>query len=450
MLHAIPPGPRGNPILGNLAAFNRNTLGFLEELSRYGDTSSFRFGPYRVYFFNHPDMVRDVLVTQARSFQKTMLLKAVLGDIIGENIFTSDGDYWRQQRKLMQPAFHSKRIGAYADVMVSYTRDVIDLWDDGQAIDIQAAMTSLTMNIVSKTLFDADVSDETQTAGHAMTTIFSTVDERFERLLPTPTWLPTTENRKLHAARDTVRSILKPIIAERRRSREDHGDLLSMLVLAQDEDGQGMSDAQVLQEAMTIFGAGHETTANALTWTLYLLSQNPQVAGRLAAEVDEVLANRPATLSDLEALPYSEMVIKESMRLYPPAWGITRQAVEDVEIGGYLVPKDTTLFVSPWTLGRDARWFPHPQRFEPERFSPENEARIPKYTYIPFGGGPRVCIGNSFAMMEARLILVTIAQRYRFSLAPGQQVAPERVFTLRPRYGMSLLVHIRQDKPVFT
>jgi len=449
MVHVNPPGPRGNPILGNLTAFNRNTLGFLEELSRYGDVSSFRFGPYRVYFFNHPDMVRDVLVTHARSFQKTVLLKAVLGDIIGENIFTSDGDYWRQQRKLMQPAFHSKRIGAYADVMVAYTRDMLKCWHDGQAVDIQAAMTSLTMNIVSKTLFDADVSDETQTAGHAMTTIFSTVDERFERLLPTPTWLPSGENRKLHAARDTVRSILKPIISERRRSGEDHGDLLSMLVLAQDEDGQGMSDAQVLQEAMTIFGAGHETTANALTWTLYLLSQHPQVAERLAAEVDEVLGDRLATLADLEALPYSDMVVKESMRLYPPAWGITRQAIEDVEIGGYMVPKDTTLFVSPWTLGRDARWFPHPQRFDPERFLPENEAQIPKYAYIPFGGGPRVCIGNSFAMMEARLILVTIAQRYQFSLAPGQQVAPERVFTLRPRYGMSLLVHSRHDHPVY-
>lgn len=443
MTGSKPPGPKGQFLLGSMLDFNRDTLGYLHELARYGDMVFMRFGPFPVYFVNHPDLVHEVLVTQASRFHKSRATKQALEDISGVNVFTADGEVWKRERKLMQPAFHAKRIGAYADTMVAYTQRLIETWEDGQTRAMDREMTQLTMDIVLKTLFDAEASDEAEELGEAMTTLFRVVDQRLQLLLDAPHWLPIARNRQLWKARDRIDEIVLRIIDERRATGEDRGDLLSMLLMAQDNSDH-LSNQQVRNEALTIFGAGHETTAVAMTWTWYLLSQHPEAAARLHEEIDHVLGDRPPTLADLERMPYGEMIIKESMRLYPPAWATTREAAEAVTIGGYPIKKGNTVIVAPWTLHRDARWFPDPLRFDPERFSPEHEANIPKYAYIPFGGGPRICIGNAFAMMEARLILATIAQCYALALDPAQKVEPERVFTLRPKFGMQMQVQQRE------
>lgn len=446
-----PPGPKGHFIWGNMREFNQDTLAYLETLAygNYGDLIFLRFGPFPIYFVNHPHLIREVLVTKADKFRKSRVTKRVLEDLIGNNVFTADGDFWKRERRLMQPAFHTKRIGAYADVMVDYTHRMLDNWTHNAELSFDEEMTHLTMNIVVKTLFDADIDNNADALGHAMTVMFKIVDNRLQRLLPTPPWLPTAENRRIHQASENVRKAISEIIAQRRLEGVDHGDLLSMLLLAEDEDGTRLSDTQVINEAQTLFGAGHETTAVTLTWTFYLLSQYPNVVERLQEEVDRVLNGRRATLDDVRHLKYTEMVIKEAMRLYPPAWATTREAAEAVEIGGYIIPKMATVLLAPWTLHRDARWFEEPMDFRPDRFSAENENQIPKYAYIPFGAGPRICIGNAFAMLEATLILVTIAQHFQLDLAPNHIVEPMRVFTLRPKYGLRMIARSRQSVGAF-
>jgi len=370
-------------------------------------------------------------------------VKNVLQPTAGNGIFTSDGSFWRRQRKLVQPAFHTRRIGAYADVMTRFTSEMMAEWRDGETRQIDDDMTHVTMRIICKTLFDAEVKAEVEELGGALTHLFVLSDKRFNQIPTIPYWLPTTLNKTLRESVVVVDALLKRFIDERRTSGEDKGDLLSMLLAAQDEDGSAMTDRQVRDEAMTLFGAGHETTAVTMMWTWYLLSQNPQVEAKLHEELDRVLAGRQPTLDDLPQLKYTEMVIKEALRIYPPAWGTTREPIEDVTIGGYTVKKGSSVFINIYGLHRDARYFPNPDVFDPERFSPEREKDIPKYAYLPFGGGPRVCIGNAFALMEARLILATMAQRYRLELAPGQVVKPERQFTLRSKYGMNMVVRRR-------
>lgn len=440
-----PPGPRGHFLLGNMREFQNDSLNWLMKMATYGDITYMRFGPFPLYFVNHPDFVHELLVTKANKFYKSRVIKTALADISGNNVFTGDGDFWKRERKLMQPAFHHQRIGAYADTMVDYAHQMMANWRDGETLPIDHEMTTLTMQIVVKTLFDAEVTDDAYEAGEAMTALFEGANKRLSKLIPTPSWIPTHDNRKVHRAVKHIHSIIQPIIEQRRRENIDRGDLLSMLLLAQEGDS-GLSDEQVRNEAITLFGPGHETTALSLTWTLYLLSQNPDCAQRLHAEVDGVLGDRRATLYDLKQLPYTEMIIKEAMRLYPPAWAFSREAVEPTDIGGYRIKKGVNVMVAPWTLHRDERWFPNAGQFNPERFAPENEARLPKYAYIPFGAGPRICIGNAFAMMEARLVLASIAQHFDLSLAEGQIVEPERVFTLRPKFGMKMVARQRQPQ----
>jgi cytochrome P450 len=442
----IPTMP-GNFIFGSMREFNRDTLEFMLKARQYGDFVKFYFGPFPVYVASHPDVAHDIMVTNAASYYKSSITKQVLNQAVGSGLFTNDGDSWKRQRKLAQPAFHTKRIAAYADTMVDYAQQQIAPWQDGKTLDMEREMTALTMKIVGKTLFDAEVTEEDD-IGTAVRTVLRTVDIRFNRLLPLPEWLPTPENRQINRAMVTLNRVIQQYIDERRRTGEDRGDLLSMLMAAQDDDnGSGMSDKQLHDEAMTVFGAGHETTSGALTWTLYLLSQHPEIEAKLHEEVDR-LNGRAPTFADLPNLPYSDMVVKEAMRLFPPAWGVTREPIEDVTPGGYAVKKGAVVFINIYGIHRDERFFPNPERFMPERFSPENEKSIPKYAYLPFGAGPRVCIGNMFAMMEARLILATIAQRFKLALAPGQQVAPERVFTLRPKFGMQMVATLREPERV--
>jgi cytochrome P450 len=446
----LPPnGPRGHFLLGNLRDFTTDTLAFMLDVRQYGDFVQCRFGPFPFYVINHPDLVHEVLVTNAAKFYKSRVTKQVLYAAVGKGLFTNDGDSWKRQRKLSQPAFHTTRIAGYAKVMVEYARNLIAGWESGRLIDLERDMNVLTMQIVSKTLFDAQVNGEEDELSKAVRIVLRTVDKRFNRLLPVPEWLPLQENKEMKWAVKRLDEIIQDFIDERRRTGEDKGDLLSMLIAAQDDvDRGGMSDKQLRDEAMTVFGAGHETTSGALTWTFYLLSQHPEVEAKLLEELEHVLKGRVPTFEDLQNLCYTEMVIKESMRLYPPAWGVSREAVEDLTVGQYAVDKGQIVLLNIYGIHRDSRFFSDPDRFLPERFSPENEKLMPKYAYLPFGAGPRICIGNAFAMMEAKLLLATIVQQFHLSLAPGQQVAPERVFTLRPKYGMKMIPAARTETVV--
>ena len=346
---------------------------------------------------------------------------------------TIDGDFCRRQRKLAQPAFHTKRVQAYAQVMVDYTARLLDQWQPGQVRDINRDMMRLTLGIVAKTLFNADIDKDANRIGEALTVILEVTTARVQSPIQViPEWIPTPGNRKRKAAVEELDRIVMGIIDERRAASDDQGDLLSMLMLARDDEGGGMTDRQLRDEAVTIVLAGHETTANALAWTWYLLAQHPEVEARLHAELDRVLGDRLPTTDDLRQLAYTEMVVKESMRLYPPIPTIARLAMENLVIGDYPVRKGLIISLSPNVIHHDPRWYPEPDAFRPERFTKENEKLLPKCAYLPFSTGPRICIGNSFAMMEAVLILATMAQRYRLAILPGQTITPHAALTLRP------------------
>lgn len=445
----VPLAPNATPFFGHMKLFTSDTLNYLLTLRDCGDIVRIRFGPFPFVVVSHPDLARQVLVTDAKSYDKSRVTKAALSDSAGKGLFTNDGEPWKRQRKLVQPAFHTQRIAAYADTMVSYTNALADTWRDGQTLELEHEMTTLTMRIVTKTLFDVDLADDTDDIGATITEVFHITNQRFNRLAPIPRWLPIRENRVMKKMVAKLDSIVHRFIDEWRKTGVDKGDLLSMLLLAMDDDdGGGMSDRQVRDEALTLFVAGHETTANTLIWVWYLLSQHPEIEAKLHAELESVLGDRLPTYDDLEKLVYTEMIIKEAMRLYPPAFMVTREPNEPVTLGGYALPAGTSLGVNIYGMHRDARFFPEPDRFDPERFSAENEKHIPKYAYIPFGAGPRVCIGNSFAMMEAKLVVATLARRFHLSHAPGHIAEPTRVFTMRPKYGMAMIAHPRAHEPM--
>lgn len=441
---AQPRSPQGHFLLGNLSDFTRDTLAFMLDLRQYGDLVKWKFGPFPAYSVNSPALLHQMLVADAEHYLKDRTSRMILNPVLGEGVFTSNGDFWKRQRKLVAPAFHTRRVGAYGEVMVDYAERLTERWHEGATLDIDHEMTLLTMEVISKTLFDAQVGAETEAISEQITIMLTILNHRFDSLFPTPLWLPTPENRAFKAAIAKLDEIVARFIEARRASGEDKGDLLSMLLLARDDDGSPMSDKQVRDEAITLFGAGHETTANALTWTWYLLSQHPEVEAALHDELARVLGGRKPRIEDLANLPYTEMIIKEALRLFPPAFAVVREAADEVTLGGYTLPKGSIIMGNIYGIQRDERYFPDPERFDPERFSPENEKNIPKYAYLPFGGGPRVCLGNAFAMMEARLVLATIAQKYRLALAPGHQVIPQRVFTLRSKYGMKMVATQRE------
>ena len=445
------PGPKGNVLLGSMLDFRRDPLGFLlNGVRTYGDIFRFRVGPYRVILISGPDHIHEVLVAQAKKIRKADFNRDLLARFLGNGILTSDGDFHRRQRRLVQPAFHHHRLANYADVMVNYTLDMLDSWKNGGTrYNIAEEMMTLTMRIVSKTLFDAEVGSDAQKVGMAVAALQEITVSEFKLGFAFPDWIPTGKNRRRLAATGVLDDTVRQIIRERRASGEDRGDLLSMLLQAQDEDdGSVMTDTQVRDEAATLFAAGHETTSNALMWTWYLLSQNPDAEAKLQEELDRVLGSRPPTLEDLAELKYTEMLVKEAMRLHPPAWLLmTRTPLEPITVGGYPIHPGEWIFIAPYVMHRDPQYFEEPERFEPERFSEAREAELPRYAYFPFGGGQRVCIGNSFAMMEARLILATMAQRCRLALVPGQQIIPEPEITLSSRYGLQMTVSMREAVP---
>ena len=442
MAIAHPPGPKGQLIGGNFKAFRRDSLSYLQEATKdHGDIVYFRFGPQNVYFLNHPDHIKDVLVTHHQNFMKGRALQRSKR-LLGEGLLTSEGDFHRRQRRLAQPAFHRGRISSYATVMTDYAARTASRWHDGETLDISQEMMRLTLAIVGKTLFDADVEAEADEIGAALTAVMELFDMLlmpFSELLEK---LPLPHVRRFKKAKQRLDATIYRIIEERRRSGEDRGDLLSMLLSARDEEGDGgqMSDLQVRDEVMTLFLAGHETTANALTWTWYLLSQHPEVEAKLHEELDAVLEGRTPTFEDVPRLRYTEMVLAESMRLYPPAWAIGRLTLSDYHVGGYTIPPKSLVLLSQYVTHRDARFYPEPTRFDPERWTMEAKESRPQFSYFPFGGGPRRCIGEAFAWMEGILLISTLAGRWRMRLVPNHRVEPMAVITLRPKYGMRMTV----------
>ncbi len=436
-----PPGPRGGGLMGDLREFTADRLGTLSRWAReYGDLVSARFGPRRLLFVNHPDLVEEVLVHQNRKLIKHYRLRQAKRTL-GEGLLTSEGDFWRAQRKLVQPAFHREKIAGFAELMVDYALRLVGTWGDRRELDVQAEMMKLTLQIVAKALFGADVGGESADVTAAMETLMHNFEASSALPIIIPQWVPTPSNLRTGAAIRQLNRVLYRIIAERRKDGEDRGDLLSMLLQAQDEEsGRRMTDRQLRDECMTLFLAGHETTANTLSWAWYLLAKHPEAAARLREELENVLDGRRPSLADLPRLPYTEGVVNESLRLYPPAWIVGREAAEPIELGGYLVDRGTTLFLAACAIQRDPRWFDEPDAFRPERWAGGFQQRIPRYAYFPFGGGPRICIGNSFAQMEAALVIASIFPRYRLELAPGARVEPLASMTLRMTHGLAMRV----------
>jgi cytochrome P450 len=440
---AIPPRRKGLPLIGVLPQFRKNPPEFLRKLAQsHGDLVHFRVGPQDLYLVSNPDWIKDILVTHQTNFTKSRFLERAK-ILLGEGLLTSEGEFHRRQRRLVQPAFHRDRLLGYASSMVDCTVHTRERWTDGAQLDMSREMARLTLAVVSKTLFNADVTAEADGIGAALTEVMSLFDLV---IMPFSEWvekLRLPSFRRFEKARDFLDETIYKIIAERRASNEDTGDLLSMLLLAQDEDGKaGMDDKQIRDEALTLFLAGHETTANALMWTWYLLSENPSAAEKFYAEVDRVLEGRLPTFDDLPRLKYTEGVFSEAMRLYPPAWNIGRRTKTEYAMGDYRVPAQSILLMSPWVVQRDPRWFPEPDRFLPERWSFQGDER-PKFSYFPFGGGTRVCIGERFAWMEGVLLLATVAQKWRFKLVPGHPVATDALITLRAKHGMRMVAERR-------
>lgn len=440
-----PPSPKQMPFLGHLTKFRRDPLKLLLDSARgHGDVVHLRFGPQDIYLLNNPDYIRDVLVTNSRNFVKSRGLE-VAKKFLGEGLLTSEGEFHRRQRRLAQPAFHRQRINAYARVMVDYAMQTRSRWEPGEPVDIWQQMMRLTLAIVGKTLFDADVEAEASEIGKALTSVMQLFERITNPLGGLLDKLPLPSNIRWLKAKQRLDSTIHRIIDEHRATGVDRGDLLSMLIAAQDEEGDGgsMTDAQLRDEAMTLFVAGHETTANALTWTWYLLSQHPEIEATLHAEIDAALAGGIPTADDVPKLRYTEMVFAESMRLYPPAWTLGRRVLSDYRVGDYVLPAGSIVLMSPWVMHHDARYFPEPFKFDPERWTQKERESRPKFSYFPFGGGPRVCIGEQFAWMEGVLLIATIAQQWKMRLAPGQQVEPKPMVTLRPRYGMRMVIEKR-------
>ena len=436
---------RGYPFVGNLLDFRKDRLDLLRRLAREGDVCGMHFGPFPGILFNKPEHIHSILVEHAYDFDKGLAVHNTFRPVIGDGIFSSEGDFHRHQRKIMSPPFQPRHIVSYAQAMGHYGEQIQQTWLDNSVIDINQHMTNVTMSIIGKALFDADVFTETGELGAAMTVTLSYIAHATSVLFPPPYSWPLPRNLRTHKAVKVLRDYIQRFIDERRSNSTERNDFLSILLQARDEDGKPMSDEQLMAECLTLFGAGHETTATALSWTWYLLCQHPEMYQKVQEEVDSVLQGRTPTYDDLARLPYCLQVFKEAMRLYPPAYLLSRRALRTVEIDGYRVPKDMVVLYAPYTLHRREEYFPEPEKFDPERFTPEREKRLPRYAFVPFGAGPRICIGMYFAMMEGHLLLATLAQRVSFSLVLGQTIEPDPVhhLALRPAGAVQVTVKKR-------
>ena len=449
MQPTFPPGPTemGEGKWQNYLFYRQFFKDPLAHVSRwmdtYGDVWHYMIGATHNYSVANPDMAYELFVRQSKRFIKGPAYtsrKSGLARFMGEGLVTSNGDFWRRQRRLVAPAFHAIRVHAYADTMVDYTLKRLEGWRDGAVVDVDEEMMELTLAIVARTLFDADASSTVNEVKKAV----AVVQKANNTANILPDWMPTPLRIRSWRANNALNRIVYGFINDRRETGEDRGDLLSMLLLAEDADGERMTDLQARDEAVTLFLAGHETTANTLNWAWWLLAQYPDVEARLHAELDAVLDGRAPTLKDLRDLPYTDMVIKEALRLMPAVWSVSRTASEDTEVCGYPFPKGTTAQIMIYLLHRHPEHWQQPNEFIPERWQDPDIENLHKYAYLPFAGGPRICIGNSFAIMEANLLMAAIAQRYRLRLATDKKIVPAALITMYPRDGLPMRVEARQ------
>ena len=420
-----------------LRALRSDPIGLLERVSSVGDVAALPMPRFPVFVVNHPDLVWDVLATGNRDFMKGPTMQ-VAKRLLGESLLTSEGEVHRRRRRLIQPIFHHERIAAYASNMVGQAEKASGRLTDGGWIDMQQEMARLTLDIVGRTLFDTDIeTGDARDVGRALTDVLAQFNRVFSPFLPISERLPLPSTRRFARARDVFDRMIYSMIARRRAEGAGGADLLSHLLRASDE-GTGMTDVQVRDEAITLFLAGHETTSNALTWTWYLLSQHADAESALHSELDAVLGDRAPTVADVPSLPVTRAVLSESMRLYPPAWAMGRRALEDHALDQYVLPKGSVIVVSPWLLHHDERWWTDPTPFRLDRWTDDATSARPRHAFLPFGGGPRMCIGEGFAQMEGELLIATIARRWRFELDADQQIALQPVVTLRPKHGMRM------------
>ena len=441
----VPPGPKGFLPGGQLLLFRRTPDNFLQLARDYGDVVHFQVGPQRFYLFNEPDHIREVLVTREECFEKGWGPQRG-HSLMGEGLVTSEGTHHRRQRRLMQPAFHRARFEACAATVVRLGAEFVEKLPEGQAIDIWREIMRLTLTITNESLFDTDVTREVDEVIAATATVF----DRFNRwMFPYAGLLRkffALGKGRYEEALQRLDNVIYCLIAERRESNEDHDDLLSILMAARDEEGDrgGMSERELRDEVATLFIASHETIASALAWTSFLISQHAEVEARLHEELDRELAGRSPTAGDYSRLAFTQQVFTEAMRLYPPVWMLGRRAIKECEVGGYTLPRGSIALVSPYVTHRDARHYPDPERFDPERWRPEARAALPQFAYFPFGGGARRCIGEGFAWMEGVLLLATLASRWRMRLAAGADVQMQPLFVLRPKSGVSVILKRRR------
>jgi cytochrome P450 len=441
----LPPGPKGRIFFGNALDLAGHWSGYSAKCAReYGGIVLYRFFHVRVVMVSEPDAIESVLVRNASNFTKSRDYAAIRS-FLGNGLVTSEGAFWQSQRQLIQPAFRHENIASYAQIMSESAATMLVEWKDGELRDVHHEMSSLTLDVVTKSLFGSKVAHDSKFIGTEIATVMNRFMSQAALSFLLPEGLPLPKGPRLLRSRRRLNKVIQSIITDRRAHPVESKDLLQTLLAAQDEHGTRMTDEQLRDEIMTLFMAGHETTANALCWTWYLLAQNPDAGEKLHAELECVLNGAAPTLADLPRLPYTEMVVKESMRLYPPVWGIGRCAINDFELNGYRIPAGTNVFPLQWLTHRDERWFPEPERFDPERWrvDPIRRGRLPRFAYFPFGGGPRVCIGAGFAMMEACLLLATIAQRYSITLPANSVVTPFFSITLRPKDGLKMRLHRR-------
>lgn len=441
----LPRYPDSHFLWGALNEFSANPFEMLRRLvGPYPDLVQLRFGPFRQIVVNNADYARHVLVNNQKNYVRPRNFSRILNLVSSQNLFNSDGDYWLRQRRVLQPAFHRQRIVGFGQLMTDETEKLLARWDRHdrtQPLAVEAEMTDLTLNIVGRALFGVDMAASSRgrelSAGFDATSGY--INYRFEEFMAPPIWVPTKRNRHFKHGRAEVQRITQAIIDERRREPGEYNDFLQMLLELRYEDtGQGMTDQQLRSESGAFFFAGHETTANTLTFALYLLAKHPEAEARLHAELARVLGGRTPTIDDLPQLPFNRMVVEETLRLYPAGWATSRETLAPDALGPYPLPAHQPVMISVTGIHRHPAYWENPDDFDPERFTPERSATRPKHVYLPFGEGPRMCIGYQFALFEAQLVLATIAQRYRLTVAPDYQVTAKPVFTLRTADGLPM------------
>ena len=444
----LPPGPRGRFFFGVLSELGRDQLSLYSDTAReFGDVVRLPVAGINLFAFNHPDHFKHVLQDNNRNYRRNQFFNNVVKTFVGLSLFTADGDDWLSRRRLMQPAFHRQRISGFGELMTNAADGMLQRWEagaDGQQLQIDDEMMRLTLQVAGQALFSADLTGKASRLGKAFTALSEYVNYRMMTPFAPPAFFPTAQNRSFKRALRALDEEIYTLIRQRRSQTEEHGDLLEMIMQARDADtGEAMTDDQVRNEIAVMMFAGHETTAAVLTWTFYLLSQNPEAERRLHSEVSGALAGRGPQVTDLANMPFNRMVIEEAMRLYPPALGVTRQSIGPDVIGGYHIPANSSVTLVINNVHRDPRFWDNPERFDPERFTPERSANRPHYAYMPFGGGPRLCIGNMFAMTEAQLVLASVIQRYQLRLLPGHPVKAAPIFVMRTSHGLPMTLHRR-------